>query len=85
MTVLTATARLTDELTLDLDLLADRLTVRDLRLTDVGVHLELAKQTVDDDLQVELAHAGDQGLRGLGIVLHAEGRILFGQLLQGDA
>ena len=40
----------------------DRLAVGDLGLADVGVDLELALQAVDDDLEVELAHAGDDRL-----------------------
>ena len=45
--------------------LADRLAVGHLRLADVRLHLELAPHAVDDDLQVQLAHAGDDGLAGL--------------------
>ena len=41
------------------DRLGDGLAVRHLRLADVGLDLELAQQPVDDDLQVQLAHAGD--------------------------
>ena len=37
---------------------ADRLAVRDLGLADVALDLELALEAVDDDLEVELAHAG---------------------------
>src|SRR5205823_12900098 len=39
--------------------LLDRLLVRHLRLALVGVDAELAQQAVDDDLEVELAHAFD--------------------------
>jgi hypothetical protein len=46
------------------------------------VHLELAHQAVDDDLQVQLAHPRDERLPGLGIGRHPEGGILGGQLLQ---
>ena len=45
--------------------LRDRLAVGDLRPADVRVDVELALQAVDDDLEVELAHAGDQRLAGL--------------------
>ena len=44
------------------------LAVGNLGLTDVSVNLELAEQTVDDDLEVQLAHAGDDGLAGLVLV-----------------
>ena len=67
------------------DRLADRLAVGDLRAADVRVDVELAHQAVDDDLEVELAHPGDQRLAGLLVGAHAEGRILLGQALQARA
>jgi hypothetical protein len=59
---------------------ADRLAVGHLRLADVGLDLELAHHAVDDDLEVQLAHAGDDRLAGLLVGVHAEGRVLLGQL-----
>ena len=47
--------------------------------------LNFTAHTVDDDVELELAHAGDQGLAGLFVGRDLEGRILFGQLGQGDA
>ena len=44
------------------------LAVGNLGLTNVSVNLELTEQTVDDDLEVQLAHAGDDGLAGLVLV-----------------
>ena len=67
------------------DGLADRLAVCNLRVTDVALHLEFTTHTVDDDVELQLAHAGDQGLAGLFVGLHLEGRILVGQLRQSDA
>src|SRR6185312_142786 len=64
--VLPRAARLPDELALDLlGRLGDRLAVRDLRAADVRLDVELALQAVDDDLEVELAHAGDDRLARL--------------------
>src|SRR5438034_1462089 len=83
--VLPPPARLPDELRLLLDRLADGLLVGDLRLADVGVDLELAQQAIDDDLQVELAHARDERLPGLGVGRDAEGRILGGELVERAA
>ena len=61
--VLALAARLANELAFDvLDGLADRFAIRDLRLADVGFDAELALHAVDDDFQVQLAHAGDDGL-----------------------
>jgi hypothetical protein len=42
--------------------LADGLAVGHLRLADVGFDAELALHAVDDDFQVQLAHARDDGL-----------------------
>ncbi|GAV32354.1 hypothetical 66.3 kDa protein in hag2 5'region [Coriobacteriaceae bacterium EMTCatB1] len=79
--VLAATAGLPHELAFDVrDRLAGRLTVRDLRLADVRLDLELAHQAVDDDLQVQLAHAGDDRLTGLLVGAHPEGRVLLSKL-----
>src|ERR671916_209799 len=68
-----------------LDGLADRLAVGDLRLADVGLDLELAPHAVDEDLQVQLAHAGDDRLTGLLVEADLEGRVFLGQLLDGRA
>src|SRR5215207_7553025 len=64
-----------------LDNLADRLAVGHLGLADVGLDVELAAHAVDQDLQVELAHAGDDGLTGLLVQADLERRVLLGQLL----
>ena len=58
----------------------DRLLVGDLGLADVRLHLELAHHAVDDDLEVQLAHAGDDRLAGLLVRAHAERRVLLGEL-----
>ncbi|KEP72709.1 hypothetical protein HR12_41035, partial [Microbacterium sp. SUBG005] len=67
-----------------LDRLADGLAVRHLGLSDVGLDLELALHAVDEDVEVELAHALDDRLTGLGVLLDAERRVFFGELLDGD-
>ena len=65
--------------------LADGLAVGNLRLADVALDLELAAHTVDDDVELELAHTCDQGLAGLFVGGDLEGRILVGELRKGDA
>src|SRR6185312_10531370 len=75
--VLAAAARLLDELALLLDRLLEGLAVGDLRLAHRSLHAELALHTVDDDLEVQLAHAGDDGLARLLVGAHAERRILL--------
>src|SRR5207247_8476359 len=86
MAVLALAAGLPDEAALDLlDGPPERLAVGDLRSTDVCVDVELALETVDDDLQVELAHAGDQRLARILVGTHAEGRILLREALEPGA
>src|ERR1019366_10495006 len=72
VTVLAAATGLLDVLALGLDLAADGLAVRDLRLADVGLDLELALHAIDDDLEMQLAHAGDQRLPPLLVGRHAK-------------
>src|SRR5690606_37995574 len=56
----------------DFRLAGDRLTISNLRSTDVRFNLELTTHTVDDDVQVKLAHASDDRLAGFLAALNAE-------------
>jgi hypothetical protein len=86
VTVLALAARLAHELAFDVGhRLADGLAVGHLRLADVGLDAELALHAVDDDFQVQLAHAGDDGLATFLVGAHAERRIFGGQAAQRDA
>lgn len=67
-----------------LDGLADRLAVRDLRLADVRLDAEFALHAVDEHFEVKLAHTTDDGLAGLLVGVHLEGRVLLGEALDGD-
>jgi hypothetical protein len=58
--------------------------VGDLRTADVGLDLVLALHAVDEDLEVQLAHAGDLGLAGLLVGLHLERRVLLGEARERD-
>ena len=82
MTVLAAPAGLADEAPFGIGGAMDGLAIRHLRASDVGVDVELALHAIDDDLEVQLAHARDQGLAGLLVTRHPERRILLGQALQ---
>ena len=82
--VLAAAAGLADVAGLDLlDGVLDGLPVGDLGLADVGVDLELAQHPVDEHLEVQLAHAADDGLAGLLVGVHLEGGVLLGEGLEG--
>src|SRR6478735_1849452 len=63
----------------------DRLAVGHLGLADVGLDLELALHAVDEDVEVQLAHAGDDRLAGVLVVVDLEGRVLGRELLDGRA
>ena len=64
------------------DFLGDRLAVGDLRLADGGLDGVLALHAVDEHLEVQLAHAGDDRLAGLLVGADAERRVLVGQGLE---
>ena len=84
MAVLALTAGLTGVLGILLHRLLDGLLIGDLGSADIGLHLELTEQTVHDDLQVQLAHAGDDGLTGLLIGVGLKGGVLLSQLHQSQ-
>src|SRR5690606_25628923 len=76
---------LLDVFAFDFDGLADRLAVGHLRLADVGFHTELATHAVDENVEVQLAHARDDGLTAFLVGVDAERGIFLGQLAQRDA
>ncbi len=78
--VLAPAAGLADELPFGLDLLPDRFLVRHLRLADVGFDLKFPLHPVDDDFEVQLAHAADDVLPGLLVRVDAERGIFLGEL-----
>ena len=53
------------------------LAVGNLGLTNVSVNLELAEQTVDDDLEVQLAHARNGAHARFLVEMRKQGGILF--------
>ena len=82
---LAAAARLLLEHLAVLETGGDGFLVVDLGGTLVDVHTELAAQTVDDDVQMKLSHAADDGLPGLQVGLDGEGGILLRKFAEGDA
>src|SRR5205085_1740952 len=83
--VLAAAAGLLRVLHLAVRRTRQRFLVGDLRLADGRLDTEFALQAVYDDLEVQLAHAGDDHLTGLQVGLDVEGRILGPELLKTDA
>ena len=81
---LPAPAGLPDESALLLDGPADGLPVCNLRPSDVGVDTELAPEPVDDDLEVQLAHAGDDRLARLLVARDPERGVFLGELAERD-
>src|SRR4029453_14990460 len=70
--VLAAAARLPDVTTFAFGRSGQRVLVGNLPRPHTPLNIELALEPIDDDLQVELAHPGDDNLAGLLVRLHAE-------------
>src|SRR5918994_4137058 len=68
-----------------LDLAADGLAIGHLGLADVGLDAELALHPFDEHLEVQLTHAGDDGLAGVVVGADLEGRVLLGKPLDRRA
>ena len=85
VTVLSTTTGLLCILAVYINGLGEGLFVSNLRSTYVSFYLELTQQTVYDDLQMQLAHTGDDGLTSLLIGMSTEGRIFFCQLCKSLA
>ena len=60
--------------------LPNGLAIRHLRLADVRADVELALHAIDDDFEMQLAHAGENRLAGIGIGRNFERRIFLRQL-----
>ncbi len=85
MGVLTAAAGLLDVLVLMVDRRGNRFAVCDLRRTNVAIDVELAFQTVHDDFEVELAHAGDNRLGSLLVERDHEGGVFHRKSVESRA
>ena len=80
--VLALTARLPDELALFFDGFRNRFFVSNLRLADVRFDFELAPQAVENDLQMQFAHARDDRLLSFLVGTHPEGWVFLRQARQ---
>src|SRR6185437_2682866 len=85
MSVVARTTGLANVLTFRLRRLANGFTERNLGLADVGFNLVLALHAVDKNLEMQLAHAADDGLARIFVGPHLEGGILISQPRQGNA
>ena len=85
VTILSTSAGLLRVLAVHVNRLGKGLFVRNLRCAHVGLYVELTQQTVYDDIQMQLAHTGDDGLASLLVRADAEGRIFLCQLDQSVA
>src|SRR5258705_8585772 len=59
--------------------LSDGLAISDLRLAYIRLHAKLTLHAIDDDLQMQLAHACDDSLARFLISRHIKGRIFLRQ------
>ena len=80
VTVLTLTTRLTLVHALCIASLTEGFPVGNLRSAYVCLYLELAEESVDDDVEVKFAHTCDNGLTCFLIGIGLEGRVFFGEL-----
>ena len=83
--VLSAAAGLANVFAFRFRMLANGLAIRHLRLADIGLDFVLAHHAVDDDFQMQLAHAADDGLPAVGIGVNFEGGIFLGQTAKRHA
>jgi len=58
---------------------------RDARPADIGRDLELADHAIHENVEMQLAHAGDAGLAALLVRVDAEGGVFIGQALKGES
>ncbi len=73
MTILTTTTRLLGVFTFNIgNFVANRFTVSNLWFTHVCFNVELTLHTVNDDVEVQFTHTGDDGLVRFFISPYAE-------------
>ena len=85
VTIVPGAAGLADVLTFRLRFLANGFAVCHLRFAHIGFHFVFAHHAVNDDFQMQLAHAADDGLPGIRISRNLEGGIFLRQTGQRDS
>jgi hypothetical protein len=77
--VLTMAAGLLDVTTFGFAGRFDRFTIVDLRFANVGLNAEFTAHTVNEDIELKLADATDDGLASFVIGMNTEGRVFLSQ------
>ena len=85
VSILSASAGLLRILAVHIHGLRKGLFVGNLRRTYICLYLVLAEKTVNNNLKMQLAHTGDNGLPRLRVCVSTEGRVLLGQLRESLA
>ena len=85
MPVLAASAGLANVFAFRFGVPANGLAIRHLRLADIRLNFVLAHHAVDDDFQMQLAHAADDGLSAVGIGVNFKSRIFLGEAAERHA
>ncbi len=80
MTILTPATCLLDVFSFGFGRTADGFPIRHLRFANIRLNFKLAKQTINNDFQMQLSHSRNQSLPGFFITLHMKGRILLSEL-----
>src|SRR5208282_4236064 len=83
--VLSTAAGLADVLALGFRFPADGFAVSHLRLANIRFDLVLAHHAIDDDFEMQLAHAADNGLSAVRVSVNFEGRIFLGKTAERHA
>src|SRR5215475_2521037 len=84
MTILTAAAGLLDVLAFGFGLFTNRFAVCNLRAADIRLHVVFTQHAVDDNFEVQLAHAGDERLASVRLGGNAESWVFLREALQRD-
>ena len=85
MPILSVAARLANKFAFRFGMLANRFTIRHLRLPDVGRDAEFPNHAVHQDLEVEFTHPRKNGLSRIRIRVNPEGGIFADQLVQRNS
>ena len=85
MTILTLAAGLTGIFHINIRTSANSFLIGNLRRANICLDLKLSQESVNNDLQMELTHTGNDGLPGFRICIGFECGILFRQLHERNA